>query len=303
MSAGAPRVSVVIPAYDAAAFIEKTLDSVRAQTYRDYEVIVVDDGSKDDTKGVVDRWLARHEVPGACIRQENKKIAGARNTGMRAARGEFIALLDHDDLWYPGKLAAVMREFDAHPEADLVGHHINVTKDGALVRTARKGPAVPRMYERLLFVGNAVAPSAAVFRKEKALEIGGFRENPEFDTVEDYDFWMRLSRVGTFRFLDWTLAEYPVVENSASSRVEYHHSNLEALLRDHFESHFQGRPGLRGRLKMRRRLAMVYRSALGALLAARADRPKQAEYAALMLRAWPLDPKNLARALQWLVSK
>ncbi len=297
------RVSVVIPAYNAAAFIEKTLDSVRAQTCRDYEVIVVDDGSKDDTKGVVDRWLERHKVPGSCIRQENKKIAGARNTGMRAARGEFIALLDHDDLWYPEKLARTLAEFEAHPEADLVGHHINVTKDGRRVRTARKGPAVPKMYERLLFTGNALAPSAVVFRKDKALSIGGFREDPEFNTVEDYDFWMRLSRVGTFRFLDKALAEYPVVENSASSRVEYHHSNMETLIRDHFRTYFGEKAGLRDRLRLRRRLALVYRSALGGLLAARADKPKQAEYARLMLRAWPFDARNLVRALQWLVSK
>ena len=298
-----PLFSIVIPAYNAAAFIEKTLDSIRAQTLRDHEIIVVDDGSRDDTQGVVDRWLSRHGLPGRCIRQENKKIAGARNTGMRAATGSYIALLDHDDLWYPGKLAAVDRAFRAHPEAVLVGHHINVTKDGKLVWTARKGPAAPRMYERLLFGGNCLAPSASVFRKDKALEIGGFRENPEFNTVEDYDFWMRLSCVGPFVFIDQVLAEYPLVESSASSRVEYHYANQEALLRDHFASYFKGQPGLQGRWLMRRRLAMVYRSAAGALAAAGAPRPERWGYVRRMLLTYPLDPKNIARALLWLVGK
>jgi len=299
----APAVSVVIPAYNAAAFIEKTLDSIRAQTWSDYEVIVVDDGSADGTNGVVTRWLERHKVPGRCLRQANKKIAGARNAGMRAAQGEFIALLDHDDLWRPEKLARVMAEFAAHPQADLVGHHINVTKDGKLVWTARKGPASPRMYERLLFEGNALAPSAAVFRKDKALAIGGFREDPRYNTVEDYDFWMRLSRAGTFRFLDEVLAEYPLVENSASSRVAYHHGNLEALLRDHFAGYSSGRPGLWTRLLMRRRLAMVYRSAAGQLIAAKAPRAESGAYVLKMLRAFPCDVKNLLRALQWLAPK
>src|SRR5207237_594815 len=121
------------------------------------------------------------------------------NTGLREAKGELIALLDHDDFWTPDKLALTVAEFDAHPDTVLVGHHVDVVRDGVALRTERRGPAVANMYERLLFTGNAVSPSGAAFRRDKALEIGGFRENPEFNTVEDYDFWMRLSRVGPFR--------------------------------------------------------------------------------------------------------
>jgi glycosyltransferase involved in cell wall biosynthesis len=294
---------VVIPAYNAAAFIEKTLDSVRAQTCTDYEVIVTDDGSADGTQAVVEGWLARHKVLGRCIRQPNKGIAGARNTAMRAASGAYIALLDHDDLWYPGKLAAAAEAFKSHPDAVLVGHHINMTKDGKLVALVRKGPAVPRMYERLLFVGNALTPSASVFRKDKALEIGGFRENPEFNTSEDYDFWMRLSRVGPFYFIDEALAEYPVVENSASSPVEYHHASHEAVLRDHFASYFQGAPGPWDRWRMSRRMSVVYRSAAGALAKAGAPRAERWRYIRKMIAADPLAVKNLARALLWLLGK
>lgn len=296
----APLVSVVIPAWNAAKFIEGTLDSIKSQTFTDYEVIVTDDGSQDDTKAVVDAWLERNRVPGRCIRQENKKIAGARNTAMRAAQGEFIALLDHDDLWYPQKLAKVMPCFQAHPQVLLVGHHINVTKDGKLVATMKKGPAMPDMYEFLLFERNALAPSAAVFKKKEALEIGGFREEPRFNTVEDYDFWMRLSRVGPYHFIDEALAEYPLVENSASSRVEYHHANLEYLLRRHFAESYP-HPGLLTRLRMRRRLSMVYRAAAGALLNSGQQRDKQGDYVRRMLREYPLDWRNLGRAVQVLI--
>jgi glycosyltransferase involved in cell wall biosynthesis len=292
-------VSVVVPAWNAAAFIEKTLDSVRAQTYKDYEVIVVDDGSTDDTQRVVDAWLARHRVPGRCIRQENKKIAGARNTGMRAARGRWIALLDHDDLWRPEKLAVMMAEAQAHPEADLLCHNEDIVKDGAVVRTSRNGPAVDGMYERLLLVGNALSPSASVFKRDKALEIGGMREDAQFNTVEDYDFWMRLSRVAKYRFVDRVLGEYQLVERAASRRLEYHYGNLECLLRDHFRSHFGERPALGARLAMRRRLGGAFRAALGELMKHHENPELQASYARRMLAQCPWDPKNLARAAAW----
>jgi glycosyltransferase involved in cell wall biosynthesis len=295
-----PRVSVVIPAWNAAKFIAHTLDSVKSQSFNDYEVIVTDDGSKDATKDVVDAWLRENSVAGLCIRQENKKIAAARNTAMQAAKGQFLAFLDHDDFWYPEKLSKSVAAFDAHPDAVLVGSHIEAKKDGVLVSLLKKGPAVPGMYERLLFEGNSVAPSAAVVRREAALTIGGFREDPRLNTVEDYDFWMRLSRTGPFVYLDEALASYTIVENSASSKVEYHHSNLEYLLRLHFAEHYPNPTPAQSR-RMRRRLSMVYRSAAGALLAAGQDRAKQKEYIGRMLREYPLDWKNLGRAAQYLI--
>ncbi|MCX5788618.1 MAG: glycosyltransferase family A protein [Elusimicrobia bacterium] len=299
----APLVSVVIPAYNAAAFIEKTLDTVRAQTFKDYEVIVVDDGSTDGTCEVALRYLARHGLRGRAIRQENKKIAAARNTGMRAAQGAYIALLDHDDLWRPEKLEEVMAEFKRRPEVDLVCHNENIVKDGVVVRTSANGPGVDRMYDRLLMAGNALSPSASVFKKEKALAIGGMRENPEFNTVEDYDFWMRLSKTARFHFLGRVLGEYQLVERAASRRVEYHHSNLEALLHDHFKTRFGERPSLSDRLRMRRRLASVYRSALGQLMFHGEDPELQVRYLRRMLSTFPWDPRNLARAFLWLLRR
>lgn len=297
----APRVSVVIPAYNAAAFIEETLDGVAAQTYRDFEVVVVDDGSSDDTQAVVDAYLRRSKLPGKCIRQANKKIAGARNTGIAAARGELIALLDHDDAWFPNRLERGIAVFDAPPEVDLVCSDENVTEKGRFLRVHRNGPLAADMYERLLFGGNALSPSAVIVRKSKIDEVGGFRENPEFNTVEDYDLWMRLAKVSRFRFLPEVLGEYHFEERGASRRIVYHHENLEHLLLDHFRSHFGDRPSLLQRLRMRRRLAWGYRSALGLLMTYGEDPAAQRRYAGKMLAAFPFDPKNAVKALLWAV--
>ena len=285
----APRVSIVVPAWNAAAFIERTLATVAAQTFRDFEVIVVDDGSSDDTKLVVDRFMEKNGLRGRCIKQENKKIAGARNTGIRAAQAELISFLDHDDLWFPNKLERVMAEFG---DADLVCHDENVVKDGKLVRVSRNGPWAPDMYERLLFEGNALSPSAVTVKKSKLFEAGLFREDPEFNTVEDYDLWMRLAKICRMRFLPEILGEYQLVERGASNKIVYHNTNLEHLLRDHFRNF----PSSDAR--MRRRLGVMCRSA-ARLLIAQGDLAAGGAYARRAVAECPWDWKNVAVLGLW----
>ncbi|MBI5597104.1 MAG: glycosyltransferase [Elusimicrobia bacterium] len=296
----APRVSVVIPCWNAAAFIEDTLATVAAQTFRDLEVVAVDDGSSDGTREAVERFLRSSGLRGRCIRQENMKIAGARNTGIRAAEGELVSFLDHDDLWFPEKLETVLREFDAHPGTDLVCHDENVVRDGKLVRVSRNGPACERLYERLLFEDNALSPSATTVRKAKLFEVGLFREDPRFNTVEDYDLWMRLAKVCRIRFLPVVLGEYQLVERGASNRIVYHNTNLEHLLRDHFAAFPDPGPGTR--LRMRRRLGKMCRSA-SRLLLGQGDLEAAGGYARRALAEYPLDWKNWALMGLWTLKR
>ena len=295
-----PRVSIVVPAWNAEGFIRRTLDAVAAQTFRDFELIVVDDGSSDKTKETVDAWLAEKGVAGRCIQQENKKIAGARNTGIRAASAGLISFLDHDDLWFPDKLAKVMAEFDAHPETDLVCHQENVVKDGALVGVTRNGPWVPDMYEQLLFEGNALSPSATTVKRSKLLEAGLFREEPEFNTVEDYDLWMRLAKICRMRFLDEILGEYLLVERGASNKIVYHNTNLEHLLRDHFKGFPD--PDARTSRRMGRRLGVMCRSA-ARLLIAQGDLAPAGGYARRAVAECPSDWKNAATLALWALKR
>lgn len=296
-----PLVSVVIPAYNAADFIERTLDTVRAQTFDRYEAIVVDDGSTDPTPDVVRAYFARHGMKGRILRQENRGQGAARNAGMRAAKGAYIALLDSDDLWYPEKLAAVIAEFDRHPDADLICHDEQIRRDDTIVRVSRRRSPRGNLYEALLFDGNLLSPSATVVRLGPALAVGGFDERREYITVEDYDFWLRFSGRGRIRFLPRVLGEYVLREASTSRRIVSHHAALEGMLREHFAAYLRSHPGLGARLRVRRRLARVYRSAARQLMTYNEAAGDQQALVGRMLRAYPFEIRNLAVAGLWII--
>lgn len=294
-------VSVVIPAFNSAAFIERTLDGVHAQSFTGHETVVVDDGSSDSTADLAAAYLSRHGMRGRIVRQNHSGIAAARNAGMRAAAGAFVALLDSDDIWYPEKLSEVLAEFERHPEAELVCHDENVTRDGRICRVSRRRMPRESLYDALLFAGNILSPSATVVRREAALALGGFDERPEYHSVEDYDFWLRFSRARAIRFLNRVLGEYILHDRSASRRIVGHHVALEGMLRSHLEEYRKTHPGLMSRLRVRRRLARVYRSAARQLIAYGENPSDQRMFVVRMLGTYPLELRNVAVGLLWMV--
>ncbi len=183
-----PTVSVVIPSYNCASFLVETLESVFAQTLPVLEVIVVDDGSTDETALVVQPYLDRI----AYIRQDNKGLPGARNTGLSAAKGTYIALLDADDLWVPTKLEQQMPRF-ADPEVGIVYSDFAVRyadgryQDSYLVNRplATEGSVLESYIQsRFLF------PSTMVFRTACFEQIGQFDE--EMLACEDVELFSRM---------------------------------------------------------------------------------------------------------------
>ena len=110
-----PRVSVVVPAFNAGQYLAETLASVTASTFTDYEIVVIDDGSSDNTAAIAERFAPRARL----IRQSNRGMSASRNTGIESSDSEFIALLDSDDLWHPEKLALQLAALEAKPDCGL----------------------------------------------------------------------------------------------------------------------------------------------------------------------------------------
>ena len=183
-----PLVSVVIPCYGQAHLLPEAIEGVLAQTYPEVELIVVDDGSPDDTADVAGRY------PGVrLVRQENRGLAGARNAGLQVARGEYVLFLDADDRLMPCAVEAHLSCFDKHPEAGfVVGDIDQIDPKGAYVYSPR-WPILQRdFYEALLRVNHVANTIAVLFRRSVFREIGDF--DPSCTPAEDYEMLLRAAR-------------------------------------------------------------------------------------------------------------
>lgn len=210
-----PRVSVITPAYNAARFLGEMIESVRRQTFQDWELVIVDDGSTDDTVAVIERFAADRRI--RLLRQPNAGPSAARNHGMRAARGSFFAFLDSDDQWLPTFLEHQLGVFDAHPETALVtttAYDLGGPHDGQ----SRRRPAsdYPVLTLEDIIRNDSAVFIMTVFRREVFERIGGLDEAQW--TSEDYDFWIRAALAGfAFRVSTQPLALYRRHEGSLSS--------------------------------------------------------------------------------------
>lgn len=204
----APRVSVVLPSYNVARFIGGALDSVFAQTYTDYEVIVVNDGSPDTDE--LERALEPYRSRITYIKQENRGLAGACNTAVRAAQGEWIAQLDPDDLWEPEYLQTQIRFIDSHPQAAVVYADAVIFGDSPEAGRTFMNVVPSRgevTLERLVTQECAVIHPATLVRRTAILEAGMFDDS--LRTSEDFDLWLRIvARGGRILYHTAVLARY-----------------------------------------------------------------------------------------------
>jgi len=191
-----PFFTVVIPTYNCAELLERALSSVLLQTYQNFEIIVVDNSSTDNTQDIL--LSLDNEKLRVIIVNNNGVIAHSRNKGIENARGEWIAFLDADDVWKPEKLEKVRSTINHNPEVALVCHDEWHVVNGERKNRLMYGPAERNLYERLLFKGNCLSTSAVCLQKDVAKKSGGFSERKDFITVEDYEYWIRLAQEGEF---------------------------------------------------------------------------------------------------------
>lgn len=193
-----PRVSIVMPAYNCAWCIDRAIDSVLVQTFTDRELIVVDDGSSDDTPAL----LARRGNALRVIRQANAGMSAARNAGIAAAQGEYIAFLDSDDWWRPAKLAQQVELLDAHGELGFCSHASELqSPDGEVLGLWGCPDGVDGLVARVLGGHSAVAggASSVMVRRELLARTGGF--DAALRGAEDTDLWIRLAAAGRYACL------------------------------------------------------------------------------------------------------
>ena len=210
-----PAVSVIVPAYNVTEFIGETLDSLRTQTFRNFETIVINDGCPDTVN--LERVLEPYRDEIVYLKQENMGLAGARNTGIRAARAPLVALLDSDDVWEPDYLEVQTRMLEQHPEADvaypnalLFGPSTYEGKTLMDIYPSRGEVTFQSLLRRECqpFVG-------VTARRETLMRAGLF--DPQLRSAEDLDLWLRLARAGVrFVYHTRTLARYRSRPNPAT---------------------------------------------------------------------------------------
>ena len=188
-SAARPPVSVVIPTYNSADTIAGAIESVLAQTYSDFEILVIDDGSTDHTEDVVRQFGDRVRY----FKQENQGVSAARNSGIEKSVGKYIAFLDSDDLWCPEKLAEEIPLLDAHPELGLVYCDWTVVSDETVLQSSyheELRPARGYIFSELVQRG-FILTSGVVVRRECLDDVGHFDKS--LKVAEDYELWLRIS--------------------------------------------------------------------------------------------------------------
>ena len=225
-----PLVSVVIPNFNYGHLIGRTLDSIIKQTYTNWEIIIVDYNSKDSTDEVVKRYLNDRIK---MIKVNNNGVIGAsRNTGIQHSKGEWIALLDSDDFWYPTKLEEFIK---VHEYSDVVYHNFDAVSPMGLVRKLISNELRSPITVQLLTERNSLINSSLCVRRELLNKINGFSELRERIAVEDYDLLIRLSQVtNRFTYIPKILGGYWVAGGNISADSMRNAHKIECVYQTYF---------------------------------------------------------------------
>lgn len=226
-----PLISVIIPTYNGGQFIARTLQSVLDQTFQDFEILVVDDGSVDNTAEVVQQFTRRIRY----FRKPNGGPASARNFGLRRAKGNYIALLDHDDLWLPKRLETQLPLFDKDPKIGVVFSdcYIKATNDSVVPETSfqEAKPFAGEVFEKL-FLRNFVPSLTTLVRRECFDCVGFFDESGRMTMTDDYHMWLRIAVHYRYAFHPKPLAVYYRHSSNFSNKFDQFIKEILNVLED-----------------------------------------------------------------------
>jgi glycosyltransferase involved in cell wall biosynthesis len=226
-----PKVSVIVPAYNAMKYLPETLDSILKQTFTNFEVLIINDGSSDN----IIEWCTQITDPRVkLISQQNMGLSSARNTGIKYSQGEYIALLDSDDTWVKTKLAKQVEFFKNHPSVDLVHTWIELMNEQS-ISTGRilKSSAEGNVWQQLL-QQNAIACLSVMVRRHCFETVGGFDE--KLRSLEDWDMWIRIAINYKFGVIKEPLAFYRQIPTSMSKNYQVMAESFDLVIEKAFST-------------------------------------------------------------------
>jgi glycosyltransferase involved in cell wall biosynthesis len=211
-------VSVVMPAYNAAKYIEEAIESILAQTLKEFELIVVDDGSTDNTREIIEGYARRDPRVRLLVNETNLKLCRTANRGIEAATAPLIARMDADDWSYPNRLELQVRFMSEHPEVVISGGSMDVCDEKLQVINQRHYPLTDKDIRKVMMRYSPFSHPTVIYRTEAIRKAGSY--NPQLPFAEDYDMYFRIGRFGKFGNLPQILVKY------RSSSSSYFHSKI-----------------------------------------------------------------------------
>lgn len=205
-----PVFSIIVTTYNRKELLPKAIGSALNQTFPNFEILVIDNGSTDGTdvvvKGIGDTRINYVNNP-----NPTPSCEAPRNLGIQMAKGSLISFLDDDDLWYPDKLKKVKQAFDENPDAYAVCHNLNKRIDGKISGLIKCGPWTDKLYEVLLYERCCITPTALTIKADLLRKLDGFKVREEFIGAGDYDLYLRMSsKKVKIYFMEETLGEFSV---------------------------------------------------------------------------------------------
>ena len=229
-----PFFSVVIPTFNQSNFLDNAIKSVLDQSFEDFEIIIIDNFSTDETKKIVEKNNSQKII---YKRFNNGGVIGAsRNLGIETSRGKWIAFLDSDDRWYKERLKILFNEIKSNKNFDVFCTNeqiINISNKAKKIW--KYGPFKNNFYKHLVSDGNCLSTSASVVRKKILIDNKiEFSENKNFVTAEDYDFFVKIAFYKhKFKFIDQVLGEHSIHGSSMSSNFQLHQDAVNSVINKH----------------------------------------------------------------------
>lgn len=224
------KVSIILPVYNGEKYLSETIDSIIEQTFADWEIVAVNDGSTDNSLFVLNKYKAKLESKMKVINKENAGVSSARNIAMENSTGEYLAFVDADDIWLPEKLGKQVMILNKNPDVALVYTDMCAIIEGKI--TQIKSIMKKKLYRgnifEPLFYFNFIPLSSIVLRKEMIENYGNFDSN--YKIIQDYDLLLRIAEDNEIDYVDESLLLYRIHVNNISGNVEMKEKeNLELI--------------------------------------------------------------------------